>query len=1472
MKQKYQFKMTNMKIKYLLTFVLLLCVIAIHAEKVTEAEACQKAQQFMQGKKFKQKNLRRTLSNDADNKAYYVFNVENNGGYVIVSGDTRTPEILGYSDHGNLDVETAPCNVKWLLDYYEQAISHLSDTSYSLSNRASGQRVEIKPLLDTNWGQGEPYNNLCPVIDGEHCMTGCAATAISQVLFYNQWPQDYTSSIPEYTTTTLGLVMPELPPQKFNWDYMSETEIARLMLYCGQAVKMDYNVNESGAFPTEYATALNDFFGYQNTRIEARANYSDDEWDELIYNELSSGRSIVYSGYSYKSGHTFVIDGYQDKLYHMIFGWNGAYSGYYTLNVWYTIAQTAIVNIQSPVSVAKPQICVTNLQYGDQRMLERNNVTDLFPKLNFSCIFTNKSAKNIALQLGFGLFNDEGLIEVLYSREQLLSANEDYWLEFHDNIKSVLEDGNYYIIPIYRENGEEEWKLASGYTTYYYTIIVNQLTMIIESPFIGSNDDEVEYGNHLIDGVNYRIYSEYGNNRASVVDLPGGEKYSGSVYIPEKVSYQNMEFDVVDMLAYPFKNCPELKSLSIAVPNNGIEITNCPKLTNLEFREGVLDVQGLLLLHQLETVTFPSSCEIVWDLMWCNSMKSIVFKNPRPMNFYQPFDWDEESMPALTDVYFYSAMPPTFRENEDKMKARPDVKIHIPKGSLEAYKHSVWKDWIFVEDLPAAEGVLWSYCGNTPNFSFRDDNGEGWDGMSMAYPNDNESELAIKVPGNEMTSYKGGKITKINFYTPLTTTNVKNDLGNIEYVFISKPGSDYLIKQSVKTIRGTWMEVELDQPYTITDEDFFVGVGRSHGGIEMRLVNGGLLESGIWIRIRGDGSENEYATNWEWERSEDMQIRTKASNPEPSMPLPIQFLIEGGIAPTEMIISSLKKNDTTEVDQLQMKVKVRSHSSQFVNSFSLGIYDDGRLQDIQTFETALLYGYEDEVKVCIPKRKEEGSHLVTVRVLDINNNVPITNKGNEATTYYLQPFSSTIKYPRKLVMEEFTATWCGGSPRGIETINRMKEQYPNNFIPIMEHVSWGAQEPLYDPGNGYFPFLGRITQGNVTPLGDIPSCMINRRGWYDPKLNIIKDTIEKYKESAIAQISAKACFIDDDSTKVLVTTKTEFGFNSKGAERYSIAYAVLEDHVGPYSQLNDYSGIFHLNEEDSYLDWWTHQDGSMEMFHDNVARGIYDDCFGSSESIPSMIVAGETYHGQYVLTLPQSVEHKNNVHVAILLLDALTGEILNADDIKIVGTISEQPHVIVSNVSKVYGYPNPTFDYNTYGVIDGVPEFSCDATETSPVGTYPVSISQGTINDPNVVFINGTLTINAAPLTVKAGTYTKKQGEDNPEFTLTYEGWKNNETATVLTKKPTTTTTATKDSPVGEYKIVVSGGEAQNYELSYQNGVLTVTESAGIATISVTQPVNVYNVQGRMVRSKATTLKDLSKGIYIVNGRKVVVK
>ena len=76
------------------------------AGEVTEEQALQKAQQFMQGKQFKQTKLHRAASKAGN--AYYVFNAENNGGFVIVAGNDLMPEVLGYSEQGNIDLSKAP--------------------------------------------------------------------------------------------------------------------------------------------------------------------------------------------------------------------------------------------------------------------------------------------------------------------------------------------------------------------------------------------------------------------------------------------------------------------------------------------------------------------------------------------------------------------------------------------------------------------------------------------------------------------------------------------------------------------------------------------------------------------------------------------------------------------------------------------------------------------------------------------------------------------------------------------------------------------------------------------------------------------------------------------------------------------------------------------------------------------------------------------------------------------------------------------------------------------------------------------------------------------------------------------------------------------------------------------------------------------------------------------------------------------
>ena len=206
-------------------------------------------------------------------------------------------------------------------------------------------------------------------------------------------------------------------------------------------------------------------------------------------------------------------------------------------------------------------------------------------------------------------------------------------------------------------------------------------------------------------------------------------------------------------------------------------------------------------------------------------------------------------------------------------------------------------------------------------------------------------------------------------------------------------------------------------------------------------------------------------------------------------------------------------------------------------------------------------------------------------------------------------------------------------------------------------------------------------------------------------------------------------------------------------------------------------------------------------------------------------------------------------------------------------TVIEPSEVTITSCFREYGEANPTFEYTvTGGALDGTPSITCEATSASPVGTYPIVISKGSVTNYNVTYVNGTLTIEKAPLKITAKDYTIKQGETLPTFEASYEGFKNDETAAVLTKQPVFSTTATPASEPGEYEITVSGAEAQNYDVSYASGKLTITEASGIIGISVDNPMDIYDLQGNKVRYRATSLEGLSKGVYIINGRKVIVK
>ena len=159
-------------------------------------------------------------------------------------------------------------------------------------------------------------------------------------------------------------------------------------------------------------------------------------------------------------------------------------------------------------------------------------------------------------------------------------------------------------------------------------------------------------------------------------------------------------------------------------------------------------------------------------------------------------------------------------------------------------------------------------------------------------------------------------------------------------------------------------------------------------------------------------------------------------------------------------------------------------------------------------------------------------------------------------------------------------------------------------------------------------------------------------------------------------------------------------------------------------------------------------------------------------------------------------------------------------------TVVEADAVVVraKSYSRQYGDENPVFEFETEGAaLDGTPEIVCSAVANSPVGSYTIEVKQGSIKNYNVHFESGTLTITKAPLSISAGNYTKKQGDAMPVFKASYAGFKNGENESVLTKQPVFSCDANAASAPAEYAVTISGADAENYEISYKQGVLTVT-------------------------------------------------
>ena len=541
----------KMFLRCCLAVLLLLPSLSLYAGPVSEAEARQKVQAFLQqrGKKTSSQRVKlmkkgRRTGTPASSVGYYLFNLGETDGFVIVSGDDRTTAILGYADSGSIHEDDMPDGLRYLLEGYEEQMAHIPADAGAPVHRSS--RTAIGPLIQTKWNQGNPYNYLCPLITGKHAVTGCVATSFAQLMYYHKYPTESCAPIPAYSTNTqdkdgkkITLDVPALPATTFDWDNMiddynpinpetgkkyvggtdaQQAAVATLMQYCGSSIEMMYGLGTSSAYNEAIPFALKTYFGYDGGVSHAyRKNYSYAGWVDLIYNELAASRPVILGGQAAGGGHSFVCDGYDTNdhadangdYFHINWGWEGRSDGYYLLSVlqpWeqgiggsstldgFSFGQDVVYGIQPPVD-GNADYCMSlegqHLGAPDETLstktYSRTNSTEDFTGISifydvWNYYYGSNNSFDVALQLQDASGN---VVQTFDTHEtDAMAWNDNYSATPVVSIPSTVADGTYYIKVMSRLHDAGSWQECYDGDAYKMiaTIADNQLTINVPIP------------------------------------------------------------------------------------------------------------------------------------------------------------------------------------------------------------------------------------------------------------------------------------------------------------------------------------------------------------------------------------------------------------------------------------------------------------------------------------------------------------------------------------------------------------------------------------------------------------------------------------------------------------------------------------------------------------------------------------------------------------------------------------------------------------------------------------------------------------------------------------------------------------------------------------------------------------------------------------------------------------------------------
>ncbi len=318
---------------------------------------------------------------------YYVFNVNTDKGFVIVSAQDALSPVIGYSAEGSWVMPLPGTNIYYWMQKTGAQAEYVMTNNIRQTNRIAAEwsdysgdaspsprfkrpqaPQQVAPLCQSLWNQSPYYNALCP----GGSVTGCVATAMAQVMRYWSYPPHgidssfYTETSPE----NYGLLKANYNTSSYQWGSMpysinaNNNQIAMLMYDCGVSVDMSYSPGGSGAWVITAdnricaQTSYVKYFGYNANTIQGlkRKNFNDSVWMTLIKNELNHNRVVQYAGWdSVNGGHTWVCDGYDtNSNLHMNWGWGGFDDGFFLLDTlnpypyFFSKNEEILIGIQPP--------------------------------------------------------------------------------------------------------------------------------------------------------------------------------------------------------------------------------------------------------------------------------------------------------------------------------------------------------------------------------------------------------------------------------------------------------------------------------------------------------------------------------------------------------------------------------------------------------------------------------------------------------------------------------------------------------------------------------------------------------------------------------------------------------------------------------------------------------------------------------------------------------------------------------------------------------------------------------------------------------------------------------------------------------------------------------------------------------------------------------------------------------------------